>query len=189
MSKSERPLDTNSQNDNESDANVDGPTLAKNKQFIDYWFMKAADDQLDYKSFLPEDLPNQLWRNLFITEITYNPFQVKLIYQGLFITEELGQYFIGSVLDESIFGENASDIISLYQQTCDNKRPVVSQEEMTANTGLQTIIEVLHTPLFDPAGNVSHVVGTIDRLCSTGPLDGVRAIPKQWNIEKISEVD
>lgn len=182
-------MDTNSQTKDELEANVGGPALERNKQFIEYWFMKAANEGLDYKSFLPEDLPNQLWRNLFITEITYNPFKVKLIYQGLFITEELGQYFIGSVLDESIFGENAADILALYQQTCDNKRPVVSQEEVTANTGLQMIIEVLHTPLFDASGNVSHVVGTIDRLCSTEPLDGAKAVPKQWNVEKISEVD
>lgn len=182
-------MKTNNHNTNDSKLNVDGPTLGKNKQFIEYWFKKAADDKLDYKSFLPEDLPNQLWRNLFITEITYNPFQVKLIYQGLFITEELGQYFIGSVLDESIFGENASDILALYRQTCDNKRPIVSQEEMTANTGLQTIIEVLHTPLFDAWGKVSHVVGTIDRLCSSGSLDDTEAVPKEWNVEKISEIE
>ncbi|MTI09712.1 PAS domain-containing protein [Curvivirga aplysinae] len=167
------------------------PQLGKTSAFLQIWSeLTCHTDKPRYKDLLPEDLPNQLWRNLFITSIVAAPFTVTFQYQGMYITDQLGQHFAGKELSEELFGEALGEIERLYQLTWKEQKPVLSRELMTSRSGISTLNEVIHVPLFDSTGKVSHICGVIESVdIPETPLDENDDIPQSWRVEFSGIVD
>ncbi|WP_420546854.1 PAS domain-containing protein [Curvivirga sp.] len=173
------------------DGIVKNPQLGKTSAFLQIWSgLTYHSDKPRFKDFLPEDLPNQLWRNLFITSVVATPFTITFLYQGMYITDQLGQHFVGKSLSEELFGESFGEIERLYHLTCQDQKPVLSRELMTSRYGISTLNEVIHVPFYDQSGKVSHICGVIESVdIPETPMDENDDVPENWRIEFSGVID
>jgi len=161
------------------------PQLGKTSAFLQIWSDMADHRRFPlYKDFSPEDLPNQLWKNLFITSVDHDPFKVKFLYQGMYITDQLGQHFAGLEMSKDLFGDAFDEIEKLYLQTYEEKQPVLSRELVTSKSGISTLNEVIHVPFFDNEGKVCHICGAIETLdIPETTTDITEDSPENWHVE------
>ena len=109
---------------------------------LSYWKKLGQTRLPEYSGFHPSKMPKDLWRSLFITKISYEPFRAEFIYQGLEITDELNQNFIGKLIGPETFGDNFQDVLDLYHRVWISKCPVISTETVTDSDGISIINEV-----------------------------------------------
>ncbi|MDX1739342.1 MAG: PAS domain-containing protein [Alphaproteobacteria bacterium] len=166
-----------------------------NRQFLKYWNDKKDKDNLTYSDFQPAHLPDKLWRKLFIALVEEDPLRFRFVYQGLYITDELHQNAIGKYLAADTFGENYKAIMDIYVKVVENKSPILSREITVSESKSRYMHEVIHAPLFDEFGNVSHVVGTIDRNKHDTESKGFHFTdqptdqPRDWTVSEVFVLD
>lgn len=90
--------------------------------------------------------------------------KVQIRLQGSYIEEEAGQPMAGRMIDADSFGVNAPAMLDVYRAVRILARPIATHETVLTSVYRTILTEVLHLPLCDEDGNLTYVLGAMDRL-------------------------
>ncbi|WP_020591292.1 PAS domain-containing protein [Kiloniella laminariae] len=149
-------------NVNDEDLLIQSPVL---RGLLDYWKSLPAKPNLPLKtSFDPLAVPRQIWPQIFLCQLFYDPFSVLIRLQGTYLNDKLHQKFTGKYIDYSTFGPAAVKILHNYQRAAQNRTGYLSQERLCFGERDGVFLEAIHLPLLDETGRVSHILGALERL-------------------------
>ncbi|MCZ4279940.1 PAS domain-containing protein [Kiloniella laminariae] len=167
---------------------IQSPVL---RGLLSYWQSLPLKQDLPLKaSFDPLSVPRQIWPQLFLCQLFYEPFSVLIRLQGTYLNDKLHQQFTGKYIDETTFGASASKVLRAYQRAALKRVGYLSQERLCFGEGFGVFLEAIHLPLLDEKGQVSHMLGALERLpCQADCLDNFtprrRDIPRQSSEEPL----
>ena len=161
-----------------------------NRRFLDYWrSLRGVGGAMPTRAdFDPIAVPRGVLDHLFLTEISPDPFNVRILLQGGFITMRGGQSLRGRDVGPDTFGAGWEDILGLYRRVAAQGRPIRSKERHTGAHGWNMLTEVILAPLADENGAVGFVVGSLDRL-KDAPEGGAPGRTDTWAILEVDDVD
>lgn len=161
-----------------------------NRRFLDYWrSLRGEGGSIPSRdAFDPVVVPRDVLDHLFLTEISRDPFGVRILLQGSFITTRGGQSLRGQHIGPDTFGAGWEDILGLYRRVFTQERPIRSKEQHTGANGWKMVSEVILAPLSDAEGAVGFVVGSLDRLKDLAE-SGAAGRTDTWAILDVDDVD
>lgn len=172
-------------------ANADQIRSQTNRKMLLHW--QALKDKLgqtpERNKLDPLDLKQDLLHHMFLTKVSLDPFAVKILVQGEYITQRAGQSLIGKTIDRENFGDGWEQVLSVYRRVVETEHPICTREKQVGANGWVIEAEVLHLPLLGPEGMVSYVAGSLDRLDLMDRTDGSTGSPENWNVTDEVEFD
>ncbi|NMM43161.1 PAS domain-containing protein [Rhodospirillaceae bacterium KN72] len=161
-----------------------------NQRFLDYWrSIRGAGGSIPARAdFDPVSVPRGVLDHLFLTQISPDPFRVRILLQGSFITTEGGQSLRGKDVGPDTFGAGWEEILGLYRRVAMQGRPIRSKERHTGAHGWKILTEVILAPLSDDEGAIGYVVGSLDRLKDRTER-GAPGRTDTWSVLDVADVD
>ncbi|MCW5750354.1 MAG: PAS domain-containing protein [Alphaproteobacteria bacterium] len=96
-------------------------------RLLEYWEGKRAGREMPRRSDIdPIEIPAIL-PILYLTEVGHEPFRVRFRLVGTEVVRLTGRDVTGRHVDESLYGENAAEILGFFRAACEHRRPVLVQ--------------------------------------------------------------
>lgn len=164
-----------------------GLQSVKTRALLDYWkcLPVGEHDVPSRRDVDPVAIGPAILPHIFLSTLLEDG-QIEIRLQGTYIEEQAGQTMTGLKVDTSTYGVNAPAVRDIYHAVRSLRRPIATHETVLTSVYRTILTEVVRVPLLDGNGQVTQVLGALDRL-DDQHLPGRDFFAAEWATIRIVE--